>query len=68
VVSDARASLTTVTQGGNRDAMDRDRARDRELTVAGWTPIRATYADLTDGRSRLPGQLVRLGVPGRRSG
>jgi hypothetical protein len=48
--------------------MDRDRARDRELTVAGWTPIRATYADLTDGRSRLPGQLVRLGVPGRRSG
>jgi hypothetical protein len=52
----------------NRDAMDRDRARDRELTVAGWTPVRATYADLTDGRSRLAGQLVRLGVPGRRSG
>jgi hypothetical protein len=50
----------------NRDAMDRDRARDRRLAVAGWTVVRITHADLEDPRRRrtLAAQLRALGVPG----
>jgi REase_MTES_1575 len=51
----------------NRDAMDRDRARDRALMVAGWTVLRITYADLDDPERRqtVAEQLRALGVPGR---
>jgi hypothetical protein len=49
----------------NRDAMDRDRQRDRNLTVAGWTVVRVTYADLDDPdrRAGLAAHLRLLGVP-----
>jgi len=47
----------------NRDAMDRDRARDRDLTVAGWIPLRVTHTHMTDGRARLERHLGALGAP-----
>jgi hypothetical protein len=47
----------------NRDAMDRDRARDRRLLVAGWTPLRVTHAHLTDGRAALADELRAIGAP-----
>jgi very-short-patch-repair endonuclease len=35
---------------GTRDAFQSDRARDRRLVAAGYTPLRFTHRDLRDGR------------------
>ncbi len=46
----------------NRDAFDRDRVRDRVLTVAGFVPVRVTHTDLTRRRAELERHLRALGV------
>ena len=43
----------------NRDAMDADRARDRDLTLHGWRPVRVTSRDLVP---KLAEQFAALGV------
>lgn len=45
-----------------REAFERDRERDRAALMAGWTPVRATWPQVADGR-RLAADLTRLVVP-----
>lgn len=47
---------------GTREAFERDRERDREALMAGWTTVRATWPQVTDGR-RLAADLTRLVLP-----
>lgn len=47
---------------GQRDRFESDRVRDRVLTIAGFTPVRITHFDLTDGRAQLLRHLHELGV------
>jgi hypothetical protein len=49
----------------NRDAMDRDSARDRVLTLHGWRVIRVTARDIDAG---LVPQFIALGVRVTRAG
>lgn len=48
---------------GTREAFERDRERDREALMAGWTTVRATWPQVTDGR-RLAADLTRLVLGG----
>jgi very-short-patch-repair endonuclease len=48
-----------------RDALDADRARDRVLTIDGFTAVRITHTDLTRDRTRLAAHLAALGAPRR---
>jgi len=45
---------------GTREAFEADRARDRELIVAGWRVIRITWRQLTDDADVIARQLARL--------
>jgi very-short-patch-repair endonuclease len=45
---------------GTREAFERDRARDRELTVAGWRVVRLTWRQLTDDGAVIARQLAAL--------
>jgi len=48
---------------GTRAAFERDRARDRELIVAGWRVIRITWRQLTDDADVIVRQIARLLAP-----
>jgi len=48
---------------GTRDAFERDRARDRELIVAGWRVVRITWRQLTDDADVIVRQIARLLAP-----
>jgi very-short-patch-repair endonuclease len=45
---------------GTRTAFERDRAKDRELVVAGWRVIRITWRQLTDEPDTIARQLAAL--------
>ena len=47
------AELDTYMTHGSRDAFERDRDRDRKLTIAGWTVVRLTDESGLDDLSRL---------------
>jgi len=51
---------------GTRAAFERDRARDRELIVAGWRVIRITWRQLTDDADVIVRQIARLLAAGDR--
>jgi very-short-patch-repair endonuclease len=45
---------------GTREAFERDRARDRELTAAGWRVVRITWRQLTEDGDVIARQLAAL--------
>jgi very-short-patch-repair endonuclease len=54
------AELDSRSAHDNDASFDSDRARDRELLIAGWTSTRITWRQLHDGEQRLAGELRAL--------
>jgi very-short-patch-repair endonuclease len=44
----------------NRHSFESDRARDRDLLIAGWTPTRVTWRQLHEDDDRLAADLLAL--------
>jgi very-short-patch-repair endonuclease len=65
-----RAKLVVELDGfathGTRQAFERDRARDRTLSIAGWRVIRITWRQLHEKPKKLAGELQALLSRGRR--
>lgn len=61
------ARLVVETDGyrfhSSRQAMSRDRRRDRELTVLGWRPVRFTYEEVVFGPAEVGRELLTLLLP-----
>lgn len=52
------AELDSWAHHGNLAAFRSDRARDRQVWLAGWRPVRVTWWDLTDGPDQLAQELA----------
>ena len=49
---------------GQRDAFDRDRARQNQLVLLGWTVLRFTWADVTERPETVAAALAQSSKPG----